>query len=267
MTTKIPIRSILRASPGKVLLAFDFAQAESWVVAHLANCFEMKNALKFGDIHTTTARILYDIPEDKAPSKEQRYLGKKFNHSFNYGTSAHMITHMINAESINPPYITINLPQAKVLHNKMKERYWEIPAWWLEIQRELGTSRRLKTPYGRERTFYGQWGDSLFKEAYAYIPQSTVADHCLGAIQPELEIPGGIREIYRRCVTPEIRLLNTAHDSLILECPTGAASELAPRVKDLLCRPIFILGETFTIPVDAEIGERWGEMEKLELPK
>jgi DNA polymerase I-like protein with 3'-5' exonuclease and polymerase domains len=264
---KLPIRSFLCATPGKILLAFDFAQAESWVVAHLSNCTEMKDALKNGDIHTKTTRALYDIPEDNPVTKEQRYMGKKFNHAFNYGTSPQMIAHMVNVESINPPYISLTIAQAKVLHNKVKQLYFEVPQWWLEIQRELSQSRRLKTPYGRERTFYGQWGDSLFKEAYAYIPQSTVADHCLGATQPELGIQGGIREIYRRVVksNKDISLLNTSHDSLILECPVGLENEIAPQVFNLLRRPLIVNGEEFTIPVDAEIGDRWGEMEKLEL--
>jgi hypothetical protein len=174
---------------------------------------------------------------------------------------------MVNVESINPPYISLTISQAKSLHVKVKQLYFEVTQWWMEIQRELSQTRRLKTPYGRERTFYGQWGESLFKEAYAYIPQSTVADHCLGATQPELGVQGGIRGIYKEVVlpNPEIKLLNTSHDSLILECPLGLEDEIGPRVYNLLKRPLLVNGEEFTIPVDAEIGERWGEMEKWDM--
>lgn len=257
---KIPIRSMLRASPGKILIAFDFAQAESWVTAYTANCVAMIDALRNGDIHTTTARVLYDLNPDELPTKDQRYLAKKFNHSFNYGTSPMMIAHMVNVESINPPYLSITTAQARQLHEKMKLLYHEIPAWWFDVQREIQSSRTLRTPYRRKRTFHGPIGDSLYKEAYSYIPQSTVADHCIGAIQPELGIRGGLLGIYEDFVRTKnsISILNTAHDSVIVECDSGIKDEVLEGCYRLLRRPLQINGEVFTIPVDAEIGERWG---------
>jgi len=153
---KYPIRSYLRASPGKTLISLDLSQAEAWVVAYLANCREMKAALlRKGskDIHSTSARALFTIPEDGEVSKDSRYMGKKFNHAANYGTSAMMIAHMVNAESINPPYISLTVAQAKVYHQRWKDLFHEIPRWWLDIQRELSVNRTLRTPYGQKRTF------------------------------------------------------------------------------------------------------------------
>lgn len=263
--SKYPIRSILKASEGYTLLSFDLAQAEAWVVAYLANCSSMKKALLIGgdkDYHSTSARALFNIPEETAPTKDQRYLGKKFNHSGNYGTSAMMITFMVNSESINPPYITLSVADAKRLHNKWKELYFEIPLWWESIKSTLNNTRTLRTPYGRQRYFYGQWGDSLFKEAYAYIPQSTVADHMLGATQKEIGIKGGVREVFKQIVPDGIRLLNTSHDSLILECKEGTENEIYERTLTLLKRPLLVNGEQFIIPVDCEVGKRWGEFTK-----
>jgi len=262
---KLPVRSFLSAAPGNILLAFDFAQAESWVTAYLANCSAMIHALQTGDIHSTSARVLYDLHPDATPTKDERYMAKKFNHSFNYGTSPMMIAHMVNVESINPPYITLTVAQARILHEKMKLLYHEIPKWWLDIQRELSQTRLLRTPYGRQRSFLGAWGDGLFKEAYSYIPQSTVADHCNGVVQPELGIAGGMLEIYRQFVKPgrDIKIINTAHDSVILELPRQLESELLEGCYRLLHRPIIVNGERFTIPVDAEVGLAWGELEVI----
>ena len=260
---KYAIRSMLRASPGYILLSLDLAQAEAWIVAYLANCRAMKEALSRPDefgFHNTSSRAIFDIPDTILPTKDQRYLGKKFNHSGNYGTSAMMISFMVNVESINPPYITLSVADSKRLHAKWKELYFEVPLWWESIQRDLATSRTLRTPYGRERTFYGQWGDSLFKEAYAYKPQSTVGDHCLGLTQDELGIPGGIRSIYKNLVPKGIRILNTAHDSVIIECPVGTEKEVYAECYSYMYRPLVVNGETIHIPVDGEIGERWGEL-------
>lgn len=224
----------------------------------------MKSALRekgANDYHSVSARALFSLPTDQAPTKDQRYLGKKFNHSGNYGTSPMMISHMVNVESINPPYITLSVADAKKLHNRWKELFFEIPIWWESIQRELRQTRTLRTPYGRQRQFNGQWGDALFKEAYAYIPQSTVADHLLGATQPELGIPGGLREIHKALVPKGLRILNTAHDSVICEVPQGTEKEFHEQIYSFLYRPLIVNGEEIRIPVDSEIGTHWGELE------
>jgi len=52
---KLKLRSMVRAKPGQLLANFDLSQAESWVVAYLANEERMKDALANGDIHTETA--------------------------------------------------------------------------------------------------------------------------------------------------------------------------------------------------------------------
>ncbi|MEK6878340.1 MAG: hypothetical protein AABY22_01960, partial [Nanoarchaeota archaeon] len=44
------------------------------------------------------------------------------------------------------------------------------------IQDALLIDKKLSTPIGRIREFYEKWGDKLFKEAYAQIPQSSVSD-------------------------------------------------------------------------------------------
>jgi hypothetical protein len=57
-------------------------------------------------------------------------------------------------------------------------------------------------------------------------------------------------------------MCNTAHDSVILEVPVEDVGSVVPEVIALLRRPLVIKGEEFTIPVDAEVGERWGELEE-----
>jgi len=123
----------------------------------------------------------------------------------------------------------------------------------------------MQTVYGFRRKFWGIYGDDLKKEMTAFEPQSTVADHMHGAIQPELGIRGGNLAIYQDIVLPskgDIAIVNTAHDSVMLEVPSPLVSEIVEQVVGLLKRPLVIKGETFTIPVDAEVGERWKEMEK-----
>src|SRR5687767_10989286 len=58
---KIYVRSMIavaqeaEAALKRILVSCDLSQAESWIVAYLANEPNMKRALQFGDIHTETA--------------------------------------------------------------------------------------------------------------------------------------------------------------------------------------------------------------------
>jgi DNA polymerase-1 len=266
MDDKIPLRSMLVASPGYTLIECDLAQAEAWVVAYLANEPTMKDALLNGDIHTKTATVIFEV-EEAVITKDMRFLGKKSNHAFNYKQGPFKAAETINKESDKPPYITVNVKQTK----KFRENYlkaYQIESWWFSIEEELRRGRTLITPYGRSRTFYGFWGEDLFKEAIAFRPQSTVGDHALGLVQRELGISGGVKSIYYEICKPSsntIRILNTSHDSAIVECPTPLVSEIAPQIVAKMHRPILINGEECLIPVDCKVGERWGELEKFKV--
>lgn len=263
---KIPIRSMIVAPKGKVLLEADLSQAEAWVVAYLANEVKMKEALKYGDIHSQTARALFDLSDNQTPTKDQRFLGKKFNHACNYQMGPIRAAETINKESDKAPYVTVTVAEAKRLHKRWNE-YYTLRFWWAEIERKIRADRILTTIYRRKRVFYGQVGDHLFKEATAYEPQSTIADHMLGAVQPELGIRGGLREIYNLFVKRDktISIINTSHDSVIIELRAESANDFAKTIYPILCRPMIINGEEFTVPVDMKVGERWGCLEPLEI--
>jgi DNA polymerase I len=257
----LSIRSQFIAPKNKLLLAFDFSQAESWVVAFSAREESMKHALLHDDIHRLTATALFNKkPEDI--SKSERYIGKRCNHALAYRMSPERMAQVINKDAVDSG-VTVTLPQAKQYHKRWHELY-NIKQWWNEIEQELNQTRTLTTVYGRRRIFYNAWGDELFKEATAFIPQSTVADHALGAVQPELGISGGLLQVWKSYHNKEgIFLINTAHDSILLEVPKDSRDKLLQQIYKLLSRPMIIHGEQFTIPVDAEVGEKWGELDSV----
>jgi len=264
--SEIKLRSMFIAPPGHLLLSFDLAQAESWIVAYLANEPRMKEALVGGYFHAQTASLFFNKPRAEITQTE-RYTGKKGNHATAYRQGPFMMATSINKESDKPPYVTVTLKQTKEFYKKWHE-FYKIKGWWNEIEFQLNQTRSLTTPYGRKRVFYAQWGEELFKEATAFVPQSTVADHMNGMVQDELGLEGGIKGVYRKVIKfwgGQIKIVNQAHDSIIIECPSTIKDEIIPLVFQQLKRPIIINGESFTIPVDCEIGERWGELEKIKL--
>lgn len=268
--TKLPLRSMYVAPKGKMLCAFDLSAAEAWIVAYLSNDSNMKRELDGGDLHSFSATGIFDIAVDLTIpgkkkyagliSEEQRYVGKKMNHAGNYRTGPFKIAEFINKEGM----ISISVADAKRFHAKWLSTF-NLQNWWSEIDYIASTTRTMQTVYGFRRKFWGIYGDDLKKEMTAFEPQSTVADHMHGAIQPEVGVRGGNLAIYEDIVLPskgEIVMNNTAHDSVMLEVPTQLVNEIVPQVISLLRRPLIIKGEQFTIPVDAEVGERWKEMEK-----
>jgi DNA polymerase I-like protein with 3'-5' exonuclease and polymerase domains len=281
---KIHVRSMIRAPKGKTLIAFDLSQAESWIVAYLANERNMKHALLYGDIHTETAGSalfftgtgcghewvvkvkgeLWNCTRCGADvTKLMRYVGKRYNHASAYRMGPDRAAQIINKDSDKPPYFTVTVKQSRKF-SEAWHNYYNLKVWWANIEEQLRRTRTIRTTYGRERTFFAAWGNELFKEATAFEPQSTVGDHFNGKTHPELRIKGGLREIYRTFVKPydDHKIVNQSHDSAILEVPSTVAKDLIEPITKLMLRPLVINNEEFTIPVDVEWGERWTEMEK-----
>lgn len=257
---------MLVAGKGKVLIAVDFSQAETWIVAHLAREMKMIHSLTNGDIHReTAANALFHVPEPDVTS-DMRYLGKRFNHASSYQMGYQRAAEVINADSDKAPFVTVTLGEAK-RYSEAWRSYYTLQPWWSGVTEKLGSNRTLVNCYGRRMIFNGQWGEKLDKEATAWEPQSTVGDHANGVIHPELGIAGGFLEVYRILVKRERagKIVNQSHDSIVFETEYSFANELAPRIVALLHRPIVVNYQQFTIPVDCEIGERYGELKKQKL--
>lgn len=270
MSQKYAIRSMVRARKGHKLIQCDLSAAEAWCVAFLAHDENMKKGLA-GDLHTLSARIIFELSEDTPVAKDsiERYLGKKWNHSSNYMAGPEQLAKGVNGDSDQPPYVTITVAQARQYYTRWHS-FYRVKDWWQTVEDRIKATRTITTIYRRKRKFYGFLSKDMLKEAVAFGPQSIIADHMLGHVQPEIGIPGGLLHVYRTIVEPsrgEIRCLNTSHDSAILEVPNQLVSETAERFVDCLYRPMIIEGEELYVPVDCEIGERWAEgMEKIKIP-
>lgn len=285
---KVGYRSIFVAPKGKLLVHTDLSQAESWVVAYLADEKNMKYALKHSDIHCQGGGAIFFLNGcshdwDKETrtckncnsvlTKDQRYLAKRRNHASSYGMGPEKSMKVINADSDKPPYISITLKESEEQH-KLWHAFYNVKPWWNEV---LNKGRTMTTTYGRTRTFFDQWGDELERKKIAFEPQSTVADHFSGMIHPIVQKKGGLIEIYKQLIQPYFcdniwcthrechKIINMSHDSYILELPAENARDIGLQADELLRRPIVIKDEEFTIPTDSKIGERWdeGEMERL----
>lgn len=236
------VRSMYVPRKGLVLLQADYIQAEAVVVAYLINDIRLKQAFANGDdIHKLTAQMLFG-GELEDITKEQRDIGKAVRHSSNYAAGPAVIANKLQCA----------IARAKIFLSTYHNACPQLRIWHQEIQNQLRKNRTLITPLGRKRVFTERWGDSLFRGAYAFVPQSTVGDL--------LNISLG--NFYRRW-GKEVDILLQLHDAIYIACPEKDVLMWKDRLRDTMIWPIHVNHEEMIIDVDFKVGPNWGEMEKL----
>jgi len=243
--------TLFLADPGYLVVSQDLGQAENRVVAYDAQEHRMISAFETGtDIHKQTASLIFEIPVSEV-SYDQRQTGKKSNHSLNYGQGV---------QGFATQWL-LPLSQAKFIHTRYHQVYPGIREWHTRIRDELSRNHRTLTNcYGRKRTFMDRWGETTFKVAYSYIPQSTIAD--------KMNRDGVQYLYYSQDLFPEAVFLNTIHDSIRYQIPLSAGMErileIISLVKAQLETPISWKGREFSIPVDTQVGFSFDKNSMLE---
>ncbi|MCI0558267.1 MAG: DNA polymerase, partial [Nitrososphaera sp.] len=250
------IRRMFLADEGKVFVHCDYSQAEARIVAHLSGANDLIDL--FGDpsrdIHKVNAARIFGKALGDSTDTE-RYLAKRVIHASNYGMEEDRLVQVVN-EDADITGIRIDRHQARSLIARYFMLYPQIrEVFWREVESELRFSRTLSTPFGRRRTFYGRWDEKLLREAYSYIPQSTVGDlgakaiiECYNSLEPRIE---------------GLQTLLNVHDSVMVQCFNRDVERVAEEMASVMAIPITIKGRTFTIPTDCKVGSNWGTRPKL----
>ena len=242
----------LVADPGCFLYNIDLSQAENRIVAYAAPEPNMIAAFEAGvDIHRQTAGLVFNKKPEEISDEEgsssiggglfsERFWGKKSNHSLNYDLGYRAFALVCEIQEVESKYIV--------------ERYHSVypgvrqyHAW---IRAQLSKNRTIENCLGRKRLFTNRWGDELFKEAYAFIPQSTVAD---------IINERGLAYVMNNPVFWGVEILNQVHDSLVVQIsyekvPVLHHAECLKLLVNSLQRPIAFRGQTFSIPADVAVG-------------
>jgi len=226
-------RRMFVADEGRLFVEADLSQAEARIVAYLAR--EEKLIRLFeegGDIHSQVAEWV-GVP---------RGLAKRLVHASNYGIGVRTFAH----------HAGIKEGQAREALQKYFDTFPRIRMWQLQIQADLSKSRILETPMGRKRVFFGRWGEQLFREAYSFIPQSTVADVLNLAL------------INISRMRPEWEIMLQIHDAFVIQVSEQEEKlEIVGELRKAFDIPLTIEGRTFVIPIDIKCGKNWEEMEKI----
>lgn len=244
------VRRALRAADGHVLIEADLSQAEARVTSAYACDDETLAVFDSGaDIHKWTAGRIFGVDPD-AVTKQQRHLGKMARHALNYGMGWKLFLERINKDA-DLTGIAISAAEAKRIVEEYHSSSPKLLAWWKAVWEEAQRRGYLVNPYGRRRDFLSPYVRPT--DVYAYLPQSTIADH----------LNEGLVEAY----AADLPIALQIHDAVLLEVPSASAASAAQLLHDCLSFPVQIGGYSLTIPVDVSVGERWSEMEAVEMEK
>lgn len=253
------IRKAFIAEPGHVFLEQDLSQADARVVALLSDDIELLKLFDTGDVHTLTSSWIFNCEPIRAPefvTEEKRFIGKKTRHAGNYHEGKRRLMLDCNKEARKLGIdITLSEREAgKILQTFHKKSPKLEKVYWASIQSALEHNNRiLVNAYGRRRRFYARWDEALFREAYAFIPSSTVRDHLsLAGLRIKDRLQG-------------IRFIVESHDAFVVMIRANEVSEVSQIFKEEFEKEIDFSNCTLkrgkiVIPSEVKTGDNYKEL-------
>jgi DNA polymerase-1 len=266
------VRGILTTDPGYVIVNIDLSQAEGRIVALLCNDIRLLEAYDKIDIHRRTAALALftgqlnlsyefdEIADILGKDSPERFIGKKTRHAGNYFMQWKEFMKQVisDCRRFNIQFTISAFSAKQILERFHAASPSIVEVFHRQVKDEIDTTRALINPFGRLRRFFDRPGPQLYKEAFAFIPQSTVKDRLT---QSALAI---------RAKKYPIKLVNEAHDSLTFLMPIGEYQDICREVKPVMEEPIdfstcSIKRGKLIIPCDFEVGDNYKDLGKLKL--
>ncbi len=246
-------RKNMLADPGYIMYEPDLSQAENRIIANIAPELQLLEAFENGvNVHALTASLLSGIAIEEINSdgplsplgtgeKTWYHWGKQANFQLNYGIGVRQFA--LKQE--------ITEKDARWIMEHYFSYYPGIKHYQSWVREQLRKDRTLTNCFGRKRKFFGRWDDALFRSAYDFLAQSTVAD---------IINRRGLAPIYENQETYKpVVLLSQVHDSIPFEMSYEEYS-FEEHAKCLIAmtknieQPIHWHATTFVIPFETKMG-------------
>jgi DNA polymerase-1 len=252
------VRDCFIPDPGFVLVGTDLDKAEAVVMAFESENWEFYDRLIAGeDVHKWIAAQAYYGGDESKVEKGVRDRCKNVLYASLYMAGIKRITATINKDA--------KRREDKLTEGEVTDVYnvlmdiLHLDKWWDRVWRDLmdpkthGGYRWLENALGFRRMFYNPDRHKCWKEAVNFFPQSTVAsviDHAMTVFWDTLDSPG------------EVELILQVHDELLYQVREDLVDEIIPKLVALMQEPFIARGREVYIPSSAEVGKRWGQMQK-----
>lgn len=112
--------------------------------------------------------------DDWPASERYYYLAKQTAHSSNYGIRA--TTFRMNVLEKSNGQVALSHKDGEFFLEFYRGMFPEIPRWNYEVYCTVSKHRTLYNLLGHPRYFGGEQNDEFFRNAYAFVPQSTVGE-------------------------------------------------------------------------------------------
>lgn len=202
------IRTLFVPDADHTWFDIDLSKADLRIVVWESDCKEMKAMLKEGrDPYIESAREYYRDPTIAKyhPDGTENIKYDNFKR-FSHGT------HYLGTPQGLSQRIGLTVQEATKTQQWYFGKYPEIKRWQNQFTEEIKRTHRVSNKWGFVRNYFGRIDDSTFREAIAWLPQSTV-----GILINKIWL--ALWEAYKRGEVA-IEVLLQVHDSLCGQFPT-----------------------------------------------
>lgn len=232
------VRNLFIPDQGYTFFDIDLSSADLRIVVWEADEGEMKAMLREGlDPYTEIAKEFYHDPTiTKKDPRRQTF--KSFAHGTNYlGTAEGLATRL-----------GLSVHQAQQTQKWYFGRFPKIKKWQDDLKDQVLKRRMVQNVFGYRCYFFDRIEGTVFNQAAAWIPQSTVA--CL--------INRAYLKIHREL--PEVSVLLQVHDSLAGQFPSHLGDWAVKQIVSKAEIELPYSGDPLIIPVGVKTSQRsWGD--------
>lgn len=232
------VRSLFVPDPGMTFFDIDLSSADLRIVVWESDEPEFKAMLKGGaDPYTEIAKEFYNDPSiTKADPRRQTF--KSFAHGTNYMGTAKGLAERLG----------LSVHDAEKTQKWYFGRFPKIKKWQDDLKDQVYKRRMVQNVFGYRCYFFDRIEGTIFNQAAAWIPQSTVA--CL--------INRAYVAIYEQL--KDVQILLQVHDSLAGQYPTHLGDWMVKQIVEKAEIPLPYAGDPLTIPVGVKTSTAsWGD--------
>lgn len=263
-----------------VILESDFSQLEVVGLAALSlDPVLIEDLLAGRDMHRYFTAKRLDITEEEVTPKERTFT-KKMTFQLQYGSGAENMARKLG--------LTKDACQKFI--EEYYERYKGVKRWQEMVAQEVCASRRptddltpagqprgighYESPTGRIYTFFEQDPPEWKKDRTPSFSPTQMKNYPVqGSATADIMAVFRAR-LYRKLLTssirPDVKLINTVHDSIMADCRTKeAALQLKTMNEEIAASLVDVMMETWGLrcpvpfKIETKIGSTWSTLEKI----
>jgi uracil-DNA glycosylase family 4 len=254
------IRSLFMARRGSLLINADYSQAELRSIAKLSGDSGLVNIYRTGrDLHDEVSERFFG-PDY---TKENRQNVKNMN----FG-----VAYLQSAETFQEKH-GIPKDQAQEFIDWWWQNFTGVRAWTNKVSEQVTSVGEVVSPFGHKRRFYlfasQAAKNAAIREGINFLPQNIAANITLHAL---VELAGYFDEDRNYCEgrldSEQAQVVLNVHDSILVNSTVEYADEaMQIMYETMVAAPMESIGWDFPYEVDIQIGERWGKMEDVQMPR